>query len=70
MDENVYIYGIKFEMRKDEIFKYNGLKTGDMKQNEFITLKVLKFSEVEKIRSFSTYVAYNLVKNNQLKAKE
>ena len=50
----------------DEIFKYHGLKTGDMKQNEFITLKVLKFSEVEKIRSFSTYVAYNLVKNNKL----
>ena len=66
MDENVDIYGIKFEMRKDEIFKYHGLKTGDMKQNEFITLKVLKFSEVEKIRSFSTYVAYNLVKNNKL----
>jgi 8-oxo-dGTP pyrophosphatase MutT (NUDIX family) len=66
MDENVYVYGIKFEMKKDHIYKYDGLKTGDIKQNEFITLKVLKFSEVEKIKSFSTYVAYNLVKNNQL----
>ena len=66
MDENVFIYGIKFEMQKDQIYKYDGLKTGDIKQNEFITLKVVKFNEVEKIKSFSTYVAYNLVKNNQL----
>ena len=66
MDENVYIYGIKFEMQKDQIYQYHGLKTGDIKQNEFITLKVLKFNEVEKIKSFSTYVAYNLVKNHQL----
>ena len=66
MDENVYIYGIKFEMQKHQIYKYDGLKTGDIKQNEFITLKVLKFNEVEKIKSFSTYVAYNLVKNNKL----
>ena len=53
-------------MQKDQIYKYDGLKTGDKKQNEFITLKVLKFNEVEKIKSFSTYVAYNLVKNNKL----
>ena len=51
MDENVFIYGIKFEMQKDQIYKYDGLKTGDINKR-FITLKVVKFNEVKKIKVF------------------
>ena len=62
MDENVFIYGIKFEMQKDQIYKYDGLKTGDIKQNEFITLKVVKFNEVEKIKVFLLMLHITLLK--------
>jgi len=62
MDENVYIFAFKLNMQKEKILKFHGLKTGDIQQNEDINLKVLEFSEIKKIRSFSTFVAYHLAK--------